>query len=67
MSAYGHDVRKIAHDHYRLSWTIDRKYANSRLRFPTSFQRDTDEAGAKRFAKKWELSLPSTQSGDAAK
>lgn len=52
---YGHDFRKIANDHYRLSWTIDRKHEGSRLRFPTSFSRDTDEAGAKRFAKKWRL------------
>jgi hypothetical protein len=58
MSSYGHDVSKIAHDHYRLSWTIDRKYSGSRLRFPTSFHRDTDEPGAKRFAKKWKLPLP---------
>ena len=67
MSAYAHDLRKIAHDHYRLSWTVDRKYAGSRLRFPTSYQRDTDEIGAKRFAKKWGLELPSTHHQDAAK
>ena len=55
---YGHNVRRIAFDHYRLSWTVDRKYAGSRLRFPTSFNRDTDEAGAKRFARKWDLLWP---------
>lgn len=53
--AYGHDVRQIAHDHYRMSWTIDRKYEGSRLRYPTTFSRDTDERGAKRFAKRWKL------------
>lgn len=56
--AYGHDYRRIGWDHYRLSWTIDRKYSGSRLRFPTSYSRDTDLAGAKRFAKKWELQMP---------
>lgn len=56
--AYGHNVQRIDHDHYRMSWTIDRKYRSSRLRFPTSFTRDTDEAGAKRFAKRWELPDP---------
>lgn len=58
MSAYDHDYRRIGPDHYRLSWVIDRKYASSRLRFPTAFHRDTDEDGARRFAKKWDLPEP---------
>ena len=56
--AYGHDIQWIADDHYRLSWAIDRKYPSSRLRFPTSFSRDTDEKGARRFARKWGLDVP---------
>lgn len=55
MSAYGHNIRKIAEDHFRLSWTVDHKYPTSRLRFPRSHSRDTDEDGAKRFAKKWDI------------
>lgn len=43
---------------YRLSWTIDRYYAGSRLRFPTTMRRDTDEKGARRFAKKWDIQFP---------
>lgn len=58
MSAYGHRIRRIAHDHYRLSWTVDRKYVGSRLRFPTGYSRDTDEAGAIRFARKWDVRMP---------
>jgi hypothetical protein len=53
MSSYGHDVRMIAGDHFRLSWTVDHKYPSSRQRFPRSHSRDTDEAGAERFAKRW--------------
>lgn len=56
--AYGHSIKRIGNDHYRLSWTIDRKAAGSRLRFPTTTTRDTDSVGALRFAKKWELRVP---------
>jgi hypothetical protein len=49
-----HAVSHIGHDHYRLEWTVDRYTKNSRLRFPTRFNRDTDEAGAVKFAKKWD-------------
>jgi hypothetical protein len=38
-----------------LSWTTDHKHAGSRLRFPRAHYRHTDEAGARRFAKKWGL------------
>ena len=55
--SYGHRVRKIAHDHYRVSWTVDFKYSNSRLRHPRGFARDTDENGAKRFARKWKVEI----------
>lgn len=48
-----HSVSKIGDDHYRLSWTVDRYIKGSRLRFPTKYNRDTDELGAIRFAKKW--------------
>jgi hypothetical protein len=51
--SYGHGVQKIGPDHYRLSWTVDRKYLSSRLRFPIRYDRDTDEEGARRFAKRW--------------
>lgn len=54
--SYEHHIRQIGPDHYRVSWTVDRKYSWSRLRFPVGFQRDTDEAGARRFAQKWKLS-----------
>ncbi len=57
-TGYGHAIQYIAYDHFRLSWVSDRHYASSRLRFPTSFRRDTDARGARRFAKKWECALP---------
>lgn len=56
--AYGHSIKRIEKDHYRLSWTIDRKVKGSRLRHPTTTTRNTDAAGALRFAKKWELAIP---------
>lgn len=43
---------------WRISWTYDRYYAGSRLRFPTTISRDTDEAGARRFCKKWDIVFP---------
>lgn len=56
-NSYGHRVRKIAHDHYRLSWTVDFKYPSSRLRHSRGYVRDTDEKGAERFAKKWNVEI----------
>ena len=43
---------------YEISWTVDRYVSGSRLRFPTTYTRDTDEAGARRFCKKWGIPLP---------
>lgn len=58
MSAYGHAIRYIGPDHYRLSWTVDYYYPDSRLRFPRTTRRDTDADGAARFAKKWGVTVP---------
>ena len=54
----GQHIQLIAYDHYRLSWVVDRYYAGSRLRHPTVYSRDTDRAGAERFAKRWEIAMP---------
>ena len=51
----GHRVTHMGGQDWILSWTTDRKYAGSRLRFPRVFQRIADEYGARRFAKKWGL------------
>lgn len=57
--SYGHRIQAFAeYGFYRLFWTIDFKYPNSRLRWPRTFSRDTDLAGAKRFAKRWNLKGP---------
>jgi hypothetical protein len=55
--SYGHSVRQIGRDHYRLSWSFDVKIAGSRLRWPRTFTRDTDAAGAERFAEKWQVAI----------
>ena len=62
--SYGHSVRRIGPDHYRIWWTVDRYYAGSRLRHPRTSWRDTDLTGAKRFARKWELAAPEEMPDD---
>lgn len=61
--ATGHRIHRVGPDHYRLSWVIDRKYEGSRLRHPTTYRRDTDEAGAQRFAAKWGVAMPEPKPG----
>lgn len=56
--SHGHHVRKIGPDHYRLTWAVDRHYSGSRLRHPVTYRRDTDLAGAQRFARRWSLQRP---------
>lgn len=56
--AYNQHIEFFGRDCYRLSWTVDRYYRGSRLRFPTRYSRDTDFNGAERFAKKHGLALP---------
>jgi len=56
--SYDHDIRKMGDDWYRIGWCIDRYSAGSRLRTPTYFDRDTDESGARRFAKKHDIEMP---------
>ena len=65
--SYGHKIQRIGYGGYRLYWTVDRYYAGSRLRFPTGSSRDTDEAGAIRFAKKHGIEVPWNRSPTATK
>lgn len=53
--SYGHSISALGGGDYRLHWAVDRHYAGSRLRFPRTCHRDTDTAGAIRFAQKWEV------------
>lgn len=59
--SYGHRIHRVAADHYRLTWTVDRYVKGSRLRFPTGHSRDTGLVGARRFAKKWHLDFQEPQ------
>jgi hypothetical protein len=45
-------------DDYRLWWTVDYYVQGSRGRFPRTFNRWTDRAGAERFAKKHKVPMP---------
>ena len=56
--SYGHKIALMPWGDYRIMWTVDRYYEGSRLRFPRGCTRDTDEAGARRFAKRWGLEMP---------
>jgi hypothetical protein len=48
-----HRVQKLSENLYRISWVVDYYYADSRLRYPRVFFRDTDRAGAVRFIDRW--------------
>lgn len=54
-----HRVRVVsaAHGDFELSWTVDRYYHGSRLRFPKRCRRDTDRDGALRFIERWRIPL----------
>lgn len=61
----GHSIRSMKGvspwydaDDYEISWTVDYYYDGVRGRFPRRFRRDTNRAGAERFAKKWKLTMP---------
>ena len=56
--SYNQRIVFMGKDWYRLFWTCDRYYKDSRQRFPRQFSRDTDEKGAIKFCKKWGLNLP---------
>ena len=58
-SSYGHHVKRLlGGEDYRISWTVDFYYEGSRLRFPRTFSRDTDKAGAERFCRRWKVTMP---------
>lgn len=59
---YGHRIQYLGADFYRLTWIYDVKHG--RIRFPRVMTRDTDLAGALRFAKKWDVRMP-TEEPDA--
>lgn len=52
-----HRIRRVG-AMYELSWQFEVKYAGSRLLFHRTMRRDTDRAGAERFAKKWGCPMP---------
>jgi hypothetical protein len=60
---YGHAWKKVGDHEYRLFWTVDVMTPGSRVRDPSPRARNTDYAGALRFAKKWNLKLPPAPAG----
>lgn len=54
----GHYIRRYGPDDFRLCWSVDRYYRDSRLRHPTACHRDTDRKGAERFARRWGCGMP---------
>jgi len=65
VSGHGHHIQRLGSDWYRLSWSWDKKYSGCRYTYPKRLSRDTDLAGAERFAKKWGVAMPAspTQGG----
>ena len=55
-SSYGHRCRYVANIGYEITWTMDTKHR--RIRFPYTQGRWTDEVGAHRFCKKWDIPFP---------
>ena len=55
MSSYGHSIERHGLHDFTLYWTVDNKIQGSRLRFPSARSRDSDRAGAVRFAKRWNV------------
>jgi hypothetical protein len=56
--AHGFSLKRMGPDHWRMFWTVDFYYPTSRLRHPRGFSRDTNDAGALRFAKMHGLAAP---------
>lgn len=54
MAAYAFKLSRIERGVWRMRWTVDRRvrHGGRHLRWPTTFVRDTDATGARRFAKK---------------
>ena len=57
-SSYSHRCARMGRDDYTISWVWDRYCSGSRLRFPQVTRRYTDEKGARRFCKKWDIEFP---------
>ena len=55
--SFGHECRPLIRgsSNYKISWAVNRYCKGSRLRFPTKYSRTTDEAGARRFCRRWGL------------
>lgn len=58
-----HHIARLRAGEYRVSWAVDRYYPDSRLRHPRGCSRDTDLAGALKFAKRHNIQFP-WKSGD---
>ena len=58
---YGHFCKRREYSGivwYDIGWSWDKYYTNSKLRYPQQIIRQTDEKGAKKFCKKWDIPLP---------
>lgn len=53
-----HYIKRIYPDIYEIGWAYEAKYTGARTRHHRWIRRDTNEKGARRFAKKWGLEMP---------
>ena len=58
--SYGHRCVSVGWGGYKISWVVDFYYKGDRLRYPRGFSRTTDEAGARRFCKRWNITFPAS-------
>lgn len=56
-----HKIKYEREDEYVISWTTYIKHG--RLLWPVGRSRDTDRRGAERFAKKWNVAMPTIPEG----
>jgi hypothetical protein len=56
--SYGHRIQVMGGGDYLLHWVVDYRRKGSRLRYPHSFKSWADERGARRFARRWGLTMP---------
>jgi hypothetical protein len=45
-------------DYWRIGWSYDFHYKGKRFRSTRTLIRDTDEKGARKFCKKWNIDFP---------
>jgi len=65
VKSYGHRINVLPNGIFKLSWQFSAQAWSSDKFYIRTMTRNTDKAGAMRFAKKWKIQLPKTRRLDA--